>query len=159
MPGKLEEGRAISNKLQHCLWLSHQAQLHIKNVTLQRKSSWTTKAPTCTYFSSETGNILFRNYCRRENCFTHLSGTSCAGHPYRERSFLSGTTLDINFYVRIFFPIHPWLWERSLLRLSRAVWCLWKVHYSLLLHPTGTSSLPHPKKQLYHQTEPIASKD
>lgn len=124
-------GTSHHNKLQHRLWLSHQAQLHITNVTLQRESSLTITSPSCTYFSTETGNRLLKNYCRKENCFIYLSGTTSTGHPFRERSFLFGTTLDINFCVRIFFSIHPW--PRAMISPEVKPGCMMPVKGSLQL--------------------------
>lgn len=137
MPGKFDEWQTI-NKLQHCLWLSHQAWLHIKMLQCWRKAAW---PPQHLFYinSSEKENSSFKNYCKgkKPTYCIYLKPSRIGNTLRRKKSFLYDMILDTNFCVRIFFPIHPYL-QWYLLRPKQAVM---PACYSFLWHPTGASPL------------------
>lgn len=148
------ETRWVTNhqqqKLQLCLWLSHQAWLSIKMLQCWRKSSLTA---TASVLHSEKENSSFKRYCKGKNYLLYLSETSLYWQSIEgERSFLSNRIFDINFYVRIFFPVHPWLCAVGSPEVNPG---------------KGLSDLPVPshrclppqKKQLNCPTRPMASED
>lgn len=159
MPGKLDEWQTINNKLQHCPWLSHQAWLHTKTLHCWEKVAWPPLPLFCTY-SSEKENMSFKNYCKGENCLLYLFETFVYWQCTEGKKvsfltwYLTGTSTG-----GFSFPSIPDYQQWYLPRLNQAVWCLWKVRYSLLLHPTTASSFPHLKKQLHCTTELMASED
>lgn len=128
-----------------------------KNVTVLRKSSLTTTASVLYIYSSEKENSSFKSYCNGENYLLCLFETSLYWQSIEGESFLSNMILDINLFVRIFFPIHPWLSAVLSPELSTGS----DACERFVIAPRGSHQClsPHLKKQLNCTTKPMASED
>lgn len=154
MPGKLGEWQTINSELQHCLWLSHQAWLRIKMLQCWRKAAWPPQHLFYIFFSEK----LLKTTAKEKTTYCIYLKPPCSDNPlWEKKSFLSNMILDINFCVRIFFPIHPWL--SALVSPEVKPGCEACERFVISSYGIPPVLSPHLKKQMNCTTKPMASED